>query len=152
MQAGVSEKSHHPLSQRLHRLLHAAFLGRKALAERSSLPGCAGRYSCDAGDAWHAPEALPPPRRLVRPLAETTLFLFPQADIAAMQAALGHAPETLSPGACAGHYRRCAEALPHPWNQSVDADIIVDLVVFGDGGWHTDRIVTPLFYMLSYEV
>lgn len=35
---------------------------------------------------------------------------------------------------------------------SEDRYIVAELVAFGDGGFFLDRIVTPIFYVMSYEV
>jgi 1,3-beta-glucan synthase len=29
---------------------------------------------------------------------------------------------------------------------------VADLIAFGDGGFFTDRIITPIFYVMSYEI
>lgn len=33
-----------------------------------------------------------------------------------------------------------------------DRELLADLVSFGDGGFFTDRIITPIFYVMSYEI
>ena len=35
---------------------------------------------------------------------------------------------------------------------SEDRYIVAELVAFGDGGFFLDRIITPVFYVMSYEV
>jgi hypothetical protein len=32
------------------------------------------------------------------------------------------------------------------------AGLLEDLVALGDGGWWLERVLTPIFYVMSYEV
>ncbi|GLC51113.1 hypothetical protein PLESTB_000467200 [Pleodorina starrii] len=76
----------------------------------------------------HLPAAVPPD------LAAASLPAFAAAVTEAVlssAAAGGRLAATLSPG---------------------DADLLADLAAYGDGGFVTDRIVTPLFYFLSHEM
>ena len=43
-------------------------------------------------------------------------------------------------------------SLGNPVESSLNLAILVDLVLMGDGGLFTDRIVTPIFQALAYEV
>jgi len=86
-----------------------------------------------------------------------------QEEIAALQRRLGHDPSALSPEQCAPAFAPARGALPPHLAAGTpargaaaiaaagDGELIAELAAFGDGGFYCDRIVTPVFYMLSYE-
>lgn len=67
-----------------------------------------------------------------------------------------HNPQALTPELCAAALPACRSAaaavLPHVSGSLLDAELAAEMAAFGDGGFVTDRVVTPLFYFLSYEV
>lgn len=87
-----------------------------------------------------------------------------QAPIAQAQASLGHHPAACRPAACARALARLPSLLaqaasdlglassPSGPGSCGDAELFFELVAFGDGGFVTDRVVTPVFYVLAYEM
>ncbi|KAG2442546.1 hypothetical protein HXX76_002632 [Chlamydomonas incerta] len=65
-----------------------------------------------------------------------------------------HSPQALSPELCAAALPACrsAAAAVAPHLGVLDAELAAELAAFGDGGFVTDRVVTPLFCFLSYEM
>lgn len=60
-------------------------------------------------------------------------------------------PKRMRPEDC-GRLSSIASRLKESLVPPEDCAMVSDLVAFGDGGFFCDRVVTPIFYVFSYEV
>ncbi|KAG1659988.1 hypothetical protein FOA52_009662 [Chlamydomonas sp. UWO 241] len=74
-----------------------------------------------------------------------------QSTITEMQNHLGLHPSRMRPEDC-GRMSSIMARLKDSLVPAADCTWLADLVAFGDGGFFIDRIVTPIFYVMSYEI
>lgn len=74
-----------------------------------------------------------------------------QALIRELQHTLGIYPDRIRPEDCGrlGPIMSRLKGSDVPEDQRI---IIADLIAFGDGNFYYERVVTPIFYVISYEV
>eukprot|EP00198_Chlamydomonas_reinhardtii_P003823 XP_001693159.1 1,3-beta-D-glucan synthase [Chlamydomonas reinhardtii] len=105
-------------------------------------------HSYVMADIWTrgSPNRVPNGRDRMAQLRNTFQHL-----ISEIQHHLGIRPSDMRPEDCGKlssiMTRLSASDVPVP-----DRELLADLVSFGDGGFFCDRIATPLFYVMSYEV